>query len=488
MDESPSAGAPFDAVALRQGPGRWSVFALVGVGVFMATLDSSIVNVSLHAVAEHFGVEVGPLVSWVVLAYLVVNASLLLTVGRLADLFGYRPIWTLGLGVFSAGSALCALAPSLPLLIAARAVQGVGGALLMAIGPALLLSAFPPSQRGRAIGLHAVVVSVGISSGPVLGGLITERLGYRAIFYLNLPLGVLGAVLAHRLLPRAATKPVAFDALGALLLAVAFGGLTGGVSLGGELGYGLPTLALLACSATSFGLLLAHERRAAQPILDLSLFRSRVFSAALASLITNFMAAYALSFLLPLYLQELRGLSLAQTGWLLTPLPVIIAVLSPFSGALSDRVGTRFLAAVGMLMLSAGLGLLALLGTEGGLTLAACALLLAGVGQAIFRAPNNSALMGAAPADRQGSASSLLATARVLGQSLSVSVASTIFKLSGSAAAGQRLALRPTGLALAAAQRDFLLGYRRALWVMAAFALLSAVSSLLRRPPTASSR
>jgi EmrB/QacA subfamily drug resistance transporter len=466
-----------------ESPGRWTVFALVAMGVFMATLDGSIVNVSLHAIAQHFGVVVGPLLSWVVLSYLVVVASLLLTVGRLADLLGHRLIWTLGLLVFSVGSALCGWAPSLPLLIAARAVQGVGGALLMAIGPALLLSAFPPSQRGRAIGLHAVVVSVGVSSGPVLGGLITERLGYRAIFFLNLPIGALAALLTWLLLPRTAPKSVRFDVLGAVLLALAFGTLTSGLSLGGQHGFEAPSsLALLACSGVGFALLLRHEKRHPSPIVDLSLFRDRVFAASTVSLVLSFLASYALSFLLPLFLQQLRGLSLEQTGWFLTPLPLTIALLSPLTGALSDRMGTRLLAALGMVLLGAGLALLTLLGPETGLSLAVFALVLAGLGQAIFRAPNNSALMGAAPPNRQGVASSLLATARVVGQSLSVAVASAIFGLSGSAEAGRQLALAPAGLDVASAQRDFLLGYRRALWAMAAVALLSAVSSLMRRP------
>ncbi|HEY6879479.1 MAG TPA: DHA2 family efflux MFS transporter permease subunit [Polyangiales bacterium] len=464
--------------ATQQGPSRAAVFALVATGVFISTLDGSIVNVSLHAIAEHFGVVVGPLLSWVVLAYLVVTAALLLTVGRLADLLGHRVIWTLGLAVFSAGSALCAWAPSLRWLIAARAFQGTGGALLMANGPALLLTAFPPSQRGRALGLHAVVVGVGVSSGPVLGGLITERLGFRAIFYLNLPFGILGALLAWRTLPRVAPKSVHFDGFGALWLALALGTLTSGLSLGGELGFAAaPPVVLLASSCVSFWRLVRHEQRHPHPILDLSLFREPVFRTALVSLTLSFLASYALSFLLPLFLHQLRGLSLAQTGWLLTPLPLTIALLSPFSGALSDRVGTRSFAAFGMLLLSAGLAILSALGPDTPLSLVIFALLVAGVGQAIFRAPNNSALMGAAPSHRQGVASSLLATARVIGQSLSVAVASTIFGLSGSARAGRLLAQPPVGLDIAGAQRTFLIGYRCALWTMATVALLAALSA-----------
>lgn len=467
-------------------PSRLTVFALVAVGVFMATLDTSIVNVSLPAIARHFEIAAGPLLGWVVLAYLVVVAALLLTVGRLADLIGHRTVWTLGLVVFSAGSALCGAAPSLAFLVFARALQGIGGALLMAIGPALLLTAFPREQRGRAIGLNAIVVGVGVSSGPVLGGLLTERFGFRAIFYVNVPVGLIGALVAWLRLPRRPrTTPVHFDAIGALLLAAAFGALTAAVSLGGELGLRAPlTLSLWAVFAIALPWLVWHERRHPHPIVDLGLFRDRVFATASVSLVLSFLASFALAMLLPLYFQQLRGLDLEHTGLLLTPLPLTTALLSPLTGSLSDRTGTRVLASTGMVLLAGALALLSTLAADTPLWVAVLGLLLAGLGQAIFRAPNNSALMGAAPPNRQGVASGLLATARVVGQSLSIALAGAVFGGHGSAEAGRALVAD----AALGAPRDPLLaarfveGFRAALWVLAGVALLAALTSSMRRP------
>jgi MFS family permease len=187
-------------VALRapSPPSKWTVLVIVGIGVFMCTLDSSIVNVSLPAIARHFGGPVGAAVEWVIIAYLVVIAALLLTIGRLSDRVGHRALWQAGLVVFTVGSALCGAAPALGFLIGARVLQGVGGALLMAISPAMLTSAFPPEERGRALGLNATIVALGVSAGPTLGGVITELASWRWIA--GAVFGTLGAADAGRAL------------------------------------------------------------------------------------------------------------------------------------------------------------------------------------------------------------------------------------------------------------------------------------------------
>ena len=182
-------------------PSKWIVFGIVAVGVLMATIDSSIVNVSLPVIARGFGVPLGGAVEWVVIAYLVVVASLLLTVGRISDVVGRRRVWATGLATFTAASVLCGAAPSLAALVGFRALQGVGSAGTMAVSPAMLVAAFPPEQRGRALGLNAVIVGLGISLGPTLGGVITEHFGWRWIFYVNVPLGILGVVASLRVLP-----------------------------------------------------------------------------------------------------------------------------------------------------------------------------------------------------------------------------------------------------------------------------------------------
>src|SRR5215469_4793991 len=203
----------------------------------MATIDSSIVNVSLPVIARGFGVPLGGEVEWVIIAYLVVVASLLLTVGRISDVAGRRRVWATGLATFTAASALCGAAPSLGALVGFRGLQGIGSAGTMAVSPAMLVAAFPPQQRGRALGLNAVVVGLGISLCPTLGGVITEHFGWRWIFYVNVPLGILGVVASLRVLPHeTAETRQRVDWVGALLLAAGLGGLTAGLSFGPELG------------------------------------------------------------------------------------------------------------------------------------------------------------------------------------------------------------------------------------------------------------
>jgi len=397
---------------------KWAVLAIVAVGIFMATLDTSIVNISLPTIAHYFGVALSGAVEWVIIAYLVVIAGVLLTIGRLADMIGHKPIWVAGLVIFTVGSAICGAAPSLGLLIAARGLQGLGGALLMSISPAMLINAFPAHERGRALGLNAVVVALGVSVGPTLGGIITEHLTWRWIFYVNVPIGVIGFIASMRVLTERMRRGRGrFDPLGAVLLAIGLVALTMGLSFGQEWGWTSPLLlSTLVVGIIALLALVVVERRVSDPIIDLTLLRGRVFLSANASLILSFLALFAVSFMLPFYLEELRGFSTEQAGLLLTPLPLTIAVLAPFSGMLADRIGTRWLAAGGLAIACLGLVLISQLNAQSSVWDIIWRLVVTGAGQALFQSPNNSALLGAAPRGQQGSASGFLATGRVVGK------------------------------------------------------------------------
>ncbi len=279
----------------REASGKWTAFALVAVGVFMGTLDSSIVNISLPAIAANFHVPLSGAIEWVVISYLVVVAASLLTAGMLADLLGRKVLWVSGLGIFTLGSALCGAAPSLPLLILFRAVQGLGAALLMAVGTALITTAFPPSERGRALGLKVLIVATGITVGPTLGGIITERLTWRWIFYVNVPTGVLGIACAAWFLTEDAQRTrERFDPVGAILLGLGLAGLTGGLSFGEELGWASPTvLGMLILSTLVLAAMLPHQLRHPAPTIDLHLFKNRVFASSGASLVLSFLALFA---------------------------------------------------------------------------------------------------------------------------------------------------------------------------------------------------
>ena len=212
---------------------KWAVLAILAIGVFMATLDTSIVNISLPTIARYFGVPLNGAIEWVIIAYLVVIAGVLLTTGRLADMIGRKPIWVAGLIIFTSGSAICGASVSLDMLIAARALQGLGGAFIMAVSPAMLTSAFPAHERGRALGMNAVIVALGVSVGPTLGGIITEHLSWRWIFYFNVRLGIFGVIATLRILTeRLGWGHGRFDPLVAILLALGLVALTLGLSFG----------------------------------------------------------------------------------------------------------------------------------------------------------------------------------------------------------------------------------------------------------------
>ncbi len=215
-----------------RGPNKWVVLAILAVGIFMATLDSSIVNISLPTIATYFHVPLNGEIEWVIIAYLVVIAGVLLTVGRLADMTGRKVLWIAGLIIFTLGSAISGAAPTLLLLIIARAFQGLGGALIMSVAPAMLTSAFPPEERGRALGMNAVSVALGTSVGPTVGGLITANFSWRWIFYVNVPLGIIGVIATLLVLKEGQKRTRGrFDPAGALLLAVGLIALTLGLSL-----------------------------------------------------------------------------------------------------------------------------------------------------------------------------------------------------------------------------------------------------------------
>jgi EmrB/QacA subfamily drug resistance transporter len=449
----------------------------------MATLDSSIVNISLPAIAHYFGTALTGAVEWVIIAYLVVIAGVLLTIGRLADMIGRKPIWVAGLIIFTAGSAICGASVSLGMLIAARALQGLGGALIMAISPAMLTSAFPPQERGRALGMNAVIVALGVSVGPTLGGIITEHFTWRWIFYVNVPIGIIGIIATLRVLTeRFHRNPGRFDPWGAILLAIGLVALTLGLSFGQEWGWSSPLLmGTLIIGVLALVLLVIVEQHVSDPIIKFSLLRSRVFLSANVSLILSFLALFAVSFMLPFYLEELRGFSTEQAGLLLTPLPLTIAVLAPFSGALADRIGTRWLAAGGLTIACIGLVFISQLDAHSSIWDIIWRLVFIGVGQAMFQSPNNSALMGAAPRGQQGVASGFLATGRVVGQSLSVALAGAIFASLGGATAGLLLVSHHASPSqVAALQQTFTVGFHAAFITSAAIAAIGIFTSLVR--------
>jgi EmrB/QacA subfamily drug resistance transporter len=408
---------------------KWLVLAAVGVGTFMSALDGSVVNTTLPLIRRAFGSDVAT-VEWVVTIYLLVVSGLLLSFGRLGDLRGHKVMYVSGFAVFVGSSALCGLAPSVESLVAFRAVQALGAAMLFANGPAILTGNFPAAQRGQALGLQATMTYLGLTAGPALGGFLAGRFGWRSVFYINVPVGVLTLALSARFIPRdrPAERSGRFDVAGAGAFLLGLMTLLLALNQGHDWGWtSAPVLGLLAAAAAFGSIFVAIESRVASPMLDLRLFSSRIFSTSTASAVLNYICLYSIAFLMPFYLIQGRGLGPAQAGLILTAQPLVMAVAAPLSGTLSDRIGSQLLSTAGMAILGIGLLLLARLGSESSFGQVAGALVVVGIGIGIFISPNTSALMGAAPRNRQGIAAGVLATARNVGMVLGVGLAGAIF-------------------------------------------------------------
>ena len=408
---------------------KWWVLLAVGVGSLLGAIDASVVNLCLPVIRRELGSSVA-MVEWVVSIYLLVVCGLLLTFGRLGDLHGYKRLYLLGFVVFTTGSALCGLAWSVPILIAFRGLQALGASIQFACAPAILTGNFPASQRGQALGLQAFMIYFGQMAGPILGGWLTDHFSWRAVFYINVPIGLAAVAMGIHFIPRDQPKTQAepFDPAGAALFMAGFVVLLIALNQGYDRGWASPSILMLLVGAILLlFLFVLLERRLANPLLDLKLFDDRVFSMSVASAVLNYISVYTVLFLLPFYLIQGRGLSPGQAGLLFTMQPAVMSIAAPISGFLSDRIGTRRPSMLGMAILGTGLFMLSRLHPDSSMVYVGAALGTCGLGTGIFIAPNNSALMGSAPKHRQGIASGVLATARYVGMILGVGIAGAIF-------------------------------------------------------------
>lgn len=408
---------------------KWGVLLAVGVGTFMTALDGSVVNIILPVLRASFSTTVAN-VEWVVTTYLLVVSGLLLGFGRLGDLRGHKSVYMAGFGLFILGSALCGLAPSVEAMIAFRGLQALGGAMLFANSPAILTKSFPPAQRGQALGLQGTMTYLGLTVGPSLGGLLAAQVGWRWVFYLNVPVGLAAAWLSLRFVPadRGEASEERFDLAGAGLFLAGLVALLLALNQGEAWGWvSPPILGLGLLAVTLLAAFVVLERRLESPMLDLRLFSNITFSSATASAVINYMCVYGILFLMPFYLIQGREMDSEKAGIVLTALPVVMAVVAPVSGMLSDRIGPRIPSVWGMGILGASLLLISRLTAGSSMGFVAVGLGLAGLGIGIFVAPNTSALLGAAPRERQGIASGILATGRNVGMVLGVGLAGAIF-------------------------------------------------------------
>jgi len=404
---------------------RRAALVVATLSSFMTPFMGSSINVALPAIAERFKMD-AVLLSWIATSYLLATAVSLVPFGRLADIHGRKRIYTYGVFVFTFFSFLCAIAPSASFLVLFRVLQGVGSAMIFATGIAILTSVFPPQQRGRILGINVAAVYLGLSLGPFLGGLLTEHLTWRAVFLAHIPLGVvIMGLLLWKVKPEwAEARGEPFDLVGSLVYAAAVTGLVYGVSL-------LPDLKSIGIILFGFlGLLgfVAWESKHEKPVFDLRLFRTnRVFAFSNLAALINYSATFAVTFLLSLYLQQVKGFSPQAAGLILVSQPLVMALLSPMAGRLSDKIEPRIVASLGMVLTSIGLFLFIFLERESSLEAIIARLVILGVGFALFSSPNTNAIMGSVERKFYGVASGSVSTMRVLGMMVSMGIATVLF-------------------------------------------------------------
>ncbi len=408
---------------------KWWVLMALGIGTLMTSLDAIAVNTVLPVIRDSFATTMSS-IEWVVMSYLIIVSSLLLSFGRMGDIFGHKRVYSVGLVIFITGSLLCALAPSEAFLIGFRALEGFGFAMIASNASAILTWTFPQAQRGQAIGLLVMMTYFGMTIGPSLGGYLTDQFGWRSIFYINLPIGVIAAVMALLIIPRYSSgqKRESFDVAGAVALLIGLASLMFGLSKGQEMGWtSVPIVGLFVVALAFIALFLRVERVVRFPMLDLDLFSSRLFSFATVSACINYLCIFSALFLLPFYLVQGRGFSPGFAGLLITAQPVAMVIVAPLAGRLSDRIGSRALSTTGMVFLAAGMFMFSRLTAQATEMDVILPLVIMGIGNGFFVSPNSSAILGSVPRQRLGIAAGVVATARNLGMVLGIAISGAIF-------------------------------------------------------------
>jgi EmrB/QacA subfamily drug resistance transporter len=473
---------PLQAVA-RLASYRWFVVGTVCVGAVMGQIDASMTQMLLPRLEADFSAPLST-VSWVAVAYILAMASFMPVFGRLADMVGRKLLYITGFLVFVLGSGLCGFATNLPELIGFRVLQAIGAALMTANSVAIIVLATNPQERGRGLGLQSAAQAVGLGAGPALGGLILDTLGWHWAFWINVPVGLFGAVLGWFVIPQ--TKGLHsgehFDWTGALLIAPALTALVALLNEGHAWGATSPAfIGCLGLAIVFLVLFVLTERRARSPLIDFQLLGKGAF---LVGNIANFLSyatLFGVFFVVPFVLVRVYDDSALATGLRLSIVPVMLGLLAPVGGALYDRIGPRAVTACGMAVCIAGLAVLhfCLDGTAGDLTYVILALAIFGVGQGLFISPNSGAIMATVPAAMTGEAGSLLNMMRNLGMSTGIAAASTLLALRLSALTGN------AGATISAPPATLLAASRDVLLLLAGFAALAGVLSLLRSQPGA---
>jgi EmrB/QacA subfamily drug resistance transporter len=459
---------------------KWrKIIATIAIGSFMSALDSSVVNIALPQISTHFNAPMST-IEWVVMSYLLVISSLLLTYGRIGDMYGHKKIYQTGFVLFTLGSLLCGFSPTIGILIAARAFQAIGAGMLMSVGPAIVTDVTSAKERGKALGINAVAVSVALATGPILGGALTSQFGWQSIFFINVPIGIIGYTMVAKFIPESAKKGVQkFDILGAVLVFFSLAALLLPISYAEYLGWTNPIVIIsIIFSIALFIIFIFVEKRSVSPMVDLTMFQNRLFSMSNISALINFVAQFSIVLIMPFYFQQLRGMSPSNAGMMMIAMPLSTTLIAPISGSVSDKIDSRYLSSSGMLLITVGMLFLSRININSSTVRIISNLFVIGLGIGMFQAPNNSAVMGSVPDTRRGIASSVLATMRNIGMVLGIAIAGAVFT-------GEQnylnISLKAKGITGEALRVQSFTGAFHVTYVMAAcIAGVAIVTSLLR--------
>jgi EmrB/QacA subfamily drug resistance transporter len=448
---------------------KWWTLGAVAFGLFMIMLDNTIVNVALPSIQRDLGIGISEL-EWVFNGYALTFGVLMLTGGKLADLFGRRRIFIVGLVIFTVASLFCGLAASAGWLIGARVLQGVGSALMNPATLSIITATFPPRQRGMAIGIWAGVAAMALAIGPLAGGLITQHLNWNWIFFINVPIGIL-AILVTRIVvdeSRDTSADQRLDLPGLLSSGIALFALTYGLIEANTYGWtSTRILALFAVAAIAFVAFVLLELHQRAPMLDLSLFKNGTFAGANTVMLLVGLAMFGVFFYNSLFIQNILGYSAVQTGATFLPMTVLIILVAPLAGKYSDVVGSRWLMGAGMVLLSASLFIFSRLDAASTFWDILPGLLVGGFGMALVMTPTTAAAMGSVPVDKAGVGSAVLNSGRQVGGALGIAVMGAIIAAAVTAVPGTPQSAE-----------QFVTGFQHALTVAALIALAGAALSI----------
>ena len=448
---------------------KWWTLGAVSFGLFMIMLDNTVVNVALPSIQRDLHMQLSEL-EWIVSGYALTFAALMLIGGKLADAYGRRLIFVLGIAIFTLASLACGLASSGDALIGARVAQGVGAAMMNPATLSIIAVTFPPRQRGTAIGLWAGVSALALALGPLVGGLLTEHAGWNWIFFINIPVGVLAIAASFLFIDESRDEThERLDIPGLLSSGIGLFALTYGLIEANNYGWGSARIVgSFVVAAVALVVFVQLERHRRAPMLDLTLFRNRTYVGANLAMLLVALAMFGVFFFVSLYMQNVLGYSAVQAGAAFLPMTVLIIVIAPLSGRLSDRWGSRWLMAGGMVLLAIQLTYFSQLPTDATFWRLLPALVIGGFGMSMTMTPSSAAAMRAVPVEKAGVGSAVLNACRQVGGSTGIALMGAIM--------ASQLATPPT-------TESFMRGFERALLVAAAIALVgAAVAAWLVRP------